>query len=189
MSKTDSDKVEPFRQQAAAVGNMKRNALERLEKIESSLEELQLGLREKQDYSQTLQDTLAPKAEELKRYVSRLKTKGTVYKRCKAEVAGLKAENGVLHRTAVILDGQVYQAMFRLDRFERSCTLLSRSVMIVFQITHSYSTESASKVVIPETYVTENALATNTQLSQTIAALGTNLAPMIKGSVIRSFSL
>lgn len=153
VSKTDSDKMEPFRQQAAAVGNMKRNALERLEKIESSLEELQLGLREKQDYSQTLQDTLAPKAEELKRYVSRLKTKGTVYKRCKAEVAGLKAENGVLHRTAVILDGQ---------------------------ITHSYSTESASKVVIPETYVTENALATNTQLSQTIAALGTNLAPMIK---------
>ncbi|XP_026829859.1 intraflagellar transport protein 81 homolog isoform X2 [Ooceraea biroi] len=153
VSKNDTDKVEPFRQQAAAVGNMKRNALERLEKIENSLEELQLGLKEKQDYSKTLQETLAPKAEELKKYVNRLKTKSAVYKRCKMEIAGLKAENGALLRTAVILDGQ---------------------------ITNSYPMETVSKVIIPENYATDNALATNTQLSQTILALGTNLAPLIK---------
>lgn len=97
----------PFRQQAAAVGNMKRNALERLEKIESSLEELQSRLKEKQDHSTTLLETSMPRAEELKKYINRLKTKGTLYKRCKAEIAGLKAERGVLSRTATILDGQV----------------------------------------------------------------------------------
>lgn len=97
----------PFRQQAAAVGNMKRNALERLEKIENSLEELQSRLKDKQDHSKSLLETSIPRAEELKKYINRLKTKGTLYKRCKAEIAGLKAENGVLNRTAAILDGQV----------------------------------------------------------------------------------
>jgi len=42
--------------------------------------------------------------------------------------------------------------------------------------------EIMPKVIIPENYATNNALTTNTQLSQTILALGTNLAPIIKGS-------
>lgn len=106
ISKNNIDKIEPFRQQAAAVGNMKRNALKRLEKIESSLEELQLRLKEKQDSKSLLQISI-PKAEELKKYINRLKNKSTVYKRCKTEIAGLQAESGVLHRTATILDTQV----------------------------------------------------------------------------------
>ncbi|KAL0103446.1 hypothetical protein PUN28_017601 [Cardiocondyla obscurior] len=153
ISKNDIDKMGPFRQQAAAVGNMKRNALERLEKIESTLEEVQLRLKEKQDHSKILLETSIPRAEELKKYINRLKTKGTLYKRCKAEIAGLKAECGVLTRTAEILDGQ---------------------------ITHSYSTNIASKVVIPESYTFDNALTTNVQLSHSILALRTNLAPIIK---------
>lgn len=112
ISKNDIDKMEPFRQQAAAVGNMKRNALERLEKVEGSLEELQLRLKEKQDHSRALLETMAPRAEELKKYVNRLKTKSTLYKRCKGEIAGLKAESGVLHRTVAILEGQVLTEIF-----------------------------------------------------------------------------
>ncbi|XP_071626384.1 intraflagellar transport protein 81 homolog [Temnothorax longispinosus] len=153
ISKNDIDKMGPFRQQAAAVGNMKRNALERLEKIESSLEELQSRLKEKRDHSKTLLETSIPRAEELKKYINRLKTKGTLYKRCKAEIAGLKAESGVLNRTAAILDGQ---------------------------ITHSYTTNVTSKVTIPESYTLDNALVTNTQLSHSILALRTNLAPVIR---------
>jgi len=42
--------------------------------------------------------------------------------------------------------------------------------------------QNTFKVIIPENYATDNALTTNTQLSQTILALGTNLAPIIKGS-------
>lgn len=104
--------MEPFRQQVAVVGNMKRNALERLEKVESSLEELQLRLKEKQDHSRALLEMSAPRAEELKKYVNRLKTKSTLYKRCKAEITGLQAENGVLHRTVAILEGQVLLKLF-----------------------------------------------------------------------------
>ncbi|XP_025073789.1 intraflagellar transport protein 81 homolog [Pogonomyrmex barbatus] len=153
ISKNDIDKMGPFRQQAAAVGNMKRNALERLEKIEGSLEELQSRLKEKHNHSKMLMETLIPRAEELKKYINRLKTRGTVYKRCKTEIAGLKAENGVLQRTATILDGQ---------------------------ITSSYSRNVTSKVIIPETYMVDNALVTNVQLSHSILALRTNLAPVIR---------
>ncbi|XP_011146276.1 intraflagellar transport protein 81 homolog isoform X1 [Harpegnathos saltator] len=153
ISKNDIDKMEPFRQQAAAVGNMKRNALERLEKVESSLEELQLRLKEKQDHSRALLETSAPRAEELKKYVNRLKTKSTLYKRCKAEIAGLKAESGVLHRTVAILEGQIAQ---------------------------SYQADIVSKIVIPENYMSDNALTTNIQLSHSILALRTNLTPIIK---------
>ncbi|XP_039312270.1 intraflagellar transport protein 81 homolog isoform X2 [Solenopsis invicta] len=153
ISKNDIDKMGPFRQQAAAVGNMKRNALERLEKIESSLEELQSRLKEKQNHSKVLLETSVPRAEELKKYINRLKTKSTLYKRCKAEIAGLKAESGVLQRTATILDGQ---------------------------IAHSYSMNIPSKVIIPENYTLDHALAMNTQLSHSILALRTNLTPIIK---------
>ncbi|XP_018315540.1 uncharacterized protein [Mycetomoellerius zeteki] len=159
ITKNDIDKVGPFRQQAAAVGNMKRNALERLEKIESYLEELQSRLKEKQDYSKTLLETSIPRAEELKKYINRLKTKSTLYKRCKAERAGLKAESGVLQRTVTILDEQII---------------------------HSYSVNIIPKVIIPENYTLDNALATNTQLSHSILALRTNLAPVIKGNITRN---
>ncbi|XP_012220788.1 intraflagellar transport protein 81 homolog [Linepithema humile] len=153
-SKNDIDKMEPFRQQAAVVGNMKRNALERLEKVESLLEELQLRLKEKQDYSKSLLEMSMPRAEEFKKYVNRLKTKSAVYKRCKAEVAGLKAESGVLYRTTTILSRQI--------------------------ITHSYPTDVSSTIIIPENYTLDNALATNTQLSHLIGALRTNLDPIIR---------
>ncbi|KAG5318528.1 IFT81 protein, partial [Pseudoatta argentina] len=153
ITKNDIDKVGPFRQQAAAVGNMKRNALERLEKTESYLEELQSRLKEKQDYSKTLLETSIPRAEELKKYINCLKTKSTLYKRCKAKRAGLKAESGVLQRTVTILDEQII---------------------------HSYSVNITPKVIIPENYTLNNALATNTQLSHSILALRTNLAPVIK---------
>jgi len=53
--------------------------------------------------------------------------------------------------------------------------------MVFFQITHSYPTDVVSKVVIPENYTLENALATNSQLSHSILALRTNLAPVIRG--------
>ena len=47
ISKSNIDKIEPFRQQAAAVANIKRNVLEKLEKTTGSLEELQEKLQEK----------------------------------------------------------------------------------------------------------------------------------------------
>ena len=108
ISKSNIDKIEPFRQQAAAVANIKRNVLEKLEKTTGSLEELQEKLQEKCELSKMAVEDVIPKGEELKKYINRLKTRGTLYKHCKSELTWLNAENSVLHRTAAILENQVY---------------------------------------------------------------------------------
>lgn len=102
-----SDKMAPFRQQAAAIGNIKKNVLDKLEKTESTLAELEAKLKEKKENAKLLTEESAPEGEEFKRYVSRLKTKSTLYKQSKAELSALKAENGVLRRTLEILEHQV----------------------------------------------------------------------------------
>lgn len=100
--------MEPFRQQAAAVANIKRNVLERLEKMDNSLQELQLKLEEKRELSKMMIEDAAPKGDELKQYINRLKTRSTLYKYSKGELAWLTAENSVLYRTAAILENQVH---------------------------------------------------------------------------------
>lgn len=107
VSKSSIDKMEPFRQQAAAVANIKRNVLERLEKTENSLQELQAKLGEKRELSRFIVEDTAPKGEEMKKYINRLKTRSTLYKHCKGEMTWLTAENSVLYRTAGILENQV----------------------------------------------------------------------------------
>ena len=97
----------PFRQQAAAIANIKHNVLDKLEKTESTLKDLESKLEEKREKVKVLAQETAPQGEELKRYVARLKTRSTLYKQCKAELSGLKAENGVLRRTLEILEHQV----------------------------------------------------------------------------------
>lgn len=102
-----SDKMTPFRQQAAAIGNIKKNVLDKLEKSESTLTELEAKLKEKKEKAKLVSEETAPDGEEFKRYVARLKTKSTLYKQSKAELSALKAENGVLRRTIEILENQV----------------------------------------------------------------------------------
>ena len=102
-----ADKMAPFRQQAAAIGNIKHNVLDKLEKTKTTLEELDAKLQEKREKVKILAEETAPQGEELKKYVARLKTRSTLYKQCRSELSGLKAENGVLSRTIEILDQQV----------------------------------------------------------------------------------
>lgn len=72
------------------------------------MEELQTKLEEKRELSKLIIEDIIPKGEELKRYINRLKTRGTLYKHCKSELTWLNAENSVLHRTAAILENQVF---------------------------------------------------------------------------------
>ncbi|XP_076757154.1 intraflagellar transport protein 81 homolog [Xylocopa sonorina] len=155
ISKTNIDKIEPFRQQAAAVANIKRNVLEKLEKTESSLQELQEKLEEKHKLSNLAVEDVIPKGEELKRYINRLKTRGTLYKHCKSELAWLNAENSVLHRTAAILENQYNQcdqARERLETVKRNTS---------------------------DNFTEENASSMNLQLSRDISAFRAKLVPLI----------
>lgn len=113
--------MEPFRQQATTISNMKRNVLERLENTDDRLKELQAKLDEKREQSKIFMDEMAPKGEDLKKYVAHLKIKSITYKRNRAELAALKAEIGVLQRTAVILKAQVFFGIIEkmINSFEK----------------------------------------------------------------------
>ncbi|KAK2578670.1 hypothetical protein KPH14_012159 [Odynerus spinipes] len=155
IAKTDNDKMEPFRQQATTISNMKRNVLERLENTNDRLKELQTKLDEKREQSKMFMDDTAPKGEELKKYVSHLKIKSISYKRYRAELTALKAENGVLQRTAVILKAQAAQ----IDQGNKNLDLGKQS--------------------IPESYTPANAFSTNVQLSRMISALRVKIEPLL----------
>ncbi|XP_078040651.1 intraflagellar transport protein 81 homolog [Augochlora pura] len=155
ISKINIDKMEPFRQQAAAVANIKRNALERLEKTDDSLQELQLRLEEKRELSRLMIEDAAPKGEELKQYINRLKTRSTLYKHCKGEVAWLNAENSVLYRTTAILENQ-------LSQYNQTKKMLET-------VEKSRSSD----------FTEENASSINRQLSKDISSRRAKLVPLI----------
>ncbi|XP_044010027.1 intraflagellar transport protein 81 homolog isoform X2 [Aphidius gifuensis] len=98
------EKMAPFRQQAAAISSCKKNTLERLDETEAYLTNLKKKLEEKKEQQN---DNSVPKGEELKKYVARLKTKSLLYKKCRGELSGLKAEAGVLSRTLSIIEGKM----------------------------------------------------------------------------------
>lgn len=155
ISKSNIDKIEPFRQQAAAVANIKKNVLEKLEKTTGSLEELQEKLQEKCELSKMAVEDVIPKGEELKKYINRLKTRGTLYKHCKSELTWFNAENSVLHRTAAILENQYNQYNQAKERLE------------------------TVKKNTPANFTQENASSMNFQLSRDISAFRARLVPLI----------
>lgn len=155
ISKSMIDKMEPFKQQAAAVANIKRSLLERLEKTENSLQELQTKLEEKRELSKLIVENSVPKGEELKKYVNRLKTRSTLYKHCKGELAWLTAENSVLYRTAAILENQLNQCNQTKEILET----------VKKNISNNFTEENASSV--------------NLQLSRDISAFRAKLIPLI----------
>ncbi|XP_043517400.1 intraflagellar transport protein 81 homolog isoform X1 [Frieseomelitta varia] len=155
ISKSNIDKIEPFRQQAAAVANIKRNVLDKLEKTTGSLEELQEKLQEKCELSKMAVEDVIPKGEELKKYINRLKTRGTLYKHCKSELTWLNAENSVLHRTAAILENQYNQYSQAKERLE------------------------TVKKNTPANFTQDNASSMNLQLIRDISAFRARLVPLI----------
>ncbi|XP_076168136.1 intraflagellar transport protein 81 homolog isoform X2 [Ptiloglossa arizonensis] len=155
ISNSNTNKMEPFRQQAAAVANIKRNLLERLEKTENSLQELQAKLEEKCELSKMAEESAAPKGDELKKYITRLKTRSALYKHCKGELAWLNAENSVLYRTTAILENQLNQ-----------CNQTKEIL------------KTAKKSTLDD-FTEENASSMNLQMSRDISAFRAKLIPLI----------
>lgn len=155
ITKNNIDKIEPFRQQAAAVANIKRNVLEKLEKTVNSLQELRIKLEEKRELSKLIVEDIIPKGEDLKKYINRLKTRGTLYKHCKSELTWFNAENSILYRTAAILENQYNQYNQVKERLE------------------------TVKKNTPNNFTEENASSMNLQLCRDISAFKAKLIPLI----------
>ncbi|KAK0182392.1 hypothetical protein PV327_000536 [Microctonus hyperodae] len=150
-----ADKMAPFRQQSAAIAGVKRNMLERLEKTESDLTDITAKLQEKREKTKRFIEDSVPKGDDLKRYVARLKTKSAIYKRCRSDLASLRAECGVVNRTIALLD-----------------TKLNK-------IKSVDATSTKYEINIPENYTQNNAAVINSQLSRNISGLRSKLSSLL----------
>ncbi|XP_015119380.1 intraflagellar transport protein 81 homolog [Diachasma alloeum] len=157
VSEGGTDQMAPFRQQAAAIAGVKRNTLERLEKTEQNLEELMNKLEEKRDKTKRLGQDSVPKGEELKRYVTRLKTKSVLYKKCRTELGGLRAEAGFLSRTLAILEGKLGKVKTSEDDKE----------------------ELGREGTLPDGYSEETAEEINKQFKNDVISFKAKLAPLL----------
>lgn len=98
------DKLSLFRQQAAIIAHKKENAAEQLREARDEYSRLMHEVDEKRDLAkQASGGGEVLKGDEFKRYVNKLRSKSTIYKKKRSELAELKAECGVLARTEEIL--------------------------------------------------------------------------------------
>lgn len=156
---------------------MKRTVLDKLKRAEETLEETNARLAEKRDEARQLAEEPAPKGDDLKRYVAHLRARSALYKQRRAELAGLRAEGGVLNRTLHILESKVSYFYFINRRRIK--------ILIAKQLSNAKSniiiTPTRSAKGLPDGLTTDNAIAANAELMQTISGFRAQLVPLLNG--------
>lgn len=99
-----NDKLSLFRQQAAMIARKKETAAEQLNEVRTELAQLEEELQEKREQTKGFDGEEVLKGDEFKKYVTKLRSKSTLYKKKKQELSDLRAETGVLARTKEILE-------------------------------------------------------------------------------------
>ncbi|KAG4079952.1 hypothetical protein HA402_006264 [Bradysia odoriphaga] len=94
-----SDNLLPFRQQAATVARNKDMCAEQLDQVTKELRDVENQIRQKQEVLNGIVGGTILRGEELKQYVNMLRTKSSVYKQKRAELAAVKAEASDLQQT------------------------------------------------------------------------------------------
>ncbi|XP_029016957.1 intraflagellar transport protein 81 homolog [Betta splendens] len=97
------DKLTLYRQQASIIVRRKESKAEELQEAREELATAERDLRQRSSQAQASNGDEVIRGDELKRLVAKLRSKGTVYKKKRQEIAELKAEFGVLQRTEDIL--------------------------------------------------------------------------------------
>ncbi|XP_026329078.1 intraflagellar transport protein 81 homolog [Hyposmocoma kahamanoa] len=97
------DKLAPFRQQAAVIRRNKEASATRVHELAATLKDHEATLADLQSQVKLLLGDTVLRGEELKKYVSTLRTKSTVYKRQRANLSTFKVEAGILARTLHII--------------------------------------------------------------------------------------
>ncbi|XP_041792311.1 intraflagellar transport protein 81 homolog isoform X1 [Chelmon rostratus] len=97
------DKLTLYRQQASIIIRRKESKAEELQEAREELATAERELRQRTSQAQASNGEEVIRGDELKRLVVKLRSKGTVYKKRRQEIAELKAEYGVLQRTEEIL--------------------------------------------------------------------------------------
>lgn len=92
-----------FKQQAAIIAGKKEGALSNLRDVRDTYHKMSMELEQKRDVAKEAGGGEVLKGEDFKRYVNKLRSKSTIYKKKRQEIAEIRAELGVLSRTEQIL--------------------------------------------------------------------------------------
>ncbi|XP_029366525.1 intraflagellar transport protein 81 homolog isoform X2 [Echeneis naucrates] len=97
------DKLALYRQQASIIVRRKESKAEELQEAREELAAAERELRQRSSQAQASDGAEVIRGDELKHLVVKLRSKGTMYKKKRLDIAELKAEYGVLQRTEEIL--------------------------------------------------------------------------------------
>ncbi|XP_038619172.1 intraflagellar transport protein 81 homolog isoform X1 [Tachyglossus aculeatus] len=96
-------KLSLYRQQASIISRKKEAKAEELQEAKEKLSNLERELAEKANQTREFNGTEVLKGDEFKRYVSKLRSKSTVFKKKHQVIAEFRAEFGLLQRTEELL--------------------------------------------------------------------------------------
>lgn len=113
------DKLVLFRQQASIIARKKDTAIEEYKDLEKELATSEKELQAKRAQLDDYDGGIVLREEEFKRYVAKLRTMNSDFKKKKAELSSLKAECGVLARTEEILKSRAQNAQELLEVLEK----------------------------------------------------------------------
>ncbi|KAM9811131.1 intraflagellar transport protein 81 homolog [Neosynchiropus ocellatus] len=112
------DKLTLYRQQASIIVRKKEAKAEELQEAREELAAVERELRQRNNQTQSSDGEEVIRDDELKRMVARMRSKGTVYKKKRQEIAEMKAEYGVLQRTEEILQQRHETVLEKLKTME-----------------------------------------------------------------------
>ncbi|KAJ8285773.1 hypothetical protein GJAV_G00030780 [Gymnothorax javanicus] len=112
------DKLSLFRQQVSIIARRKEAKAEELQEAREELAGCERDLSQKNSQARDLDGTEVIRGEEFKRFVGKLRSKGTVFKKKRQEMAELRAEFGILQRTEEILKQRFETAQQQLQSME-----------------------------------------------------------------------
>lgn len=97
------DKLSLYRQQASIIARRKESKAEELQEAREELAAAERELRQRTNQTRGSDGEEVIRGDEMKRLVAKLRSKGTVYKKKRQEIADLKADYGVVQRTEELL--------------------------------------------------------------------------------------
>ncbi|XP_061200516.1 intraflagellar transport protein 81 homolog [Neopsephotus bourkii] len=96
-------KFSMYRQQASIMSRKKEAKAEQLQAAKEELSNVEKQMQQKTSQAHELEGSEVLKGDELKHYVNKLRSKSTIYKKKRLEVAEITAEYGILQRTEELL--------------------------------------------------------------------------------------
>uniref|UniRef100_A0A8C5WVV8 Intraflagellar transport protein 81 homolog n=1 Tax=Laticauda laticaudata TaxID=8630 RepID=A0A8C5WVV8_LATLA len=96
-------KFSMYRQQASIISRKKTAKVEELQTAKEEITTLERQMIQKSSQARELDGTEVLKGDEFKRYVNKLRSKNTLYKKKRLEIAEITAEYGILQRTEELL--------------------------------------------------------------------------------------